>query len=260
MGAKVAVVSRVGDDFPEEYLEWLRANGVGVSGLSKVRDAVSTRFALNYDRSWERKLRSVRRAPSILVGDVPEGFRSRAVHVGPIAGEVSADVVLRLHRLCKVLSLDPQGFVRSFDKRGNVSLKKWNAADVLSKVTVFKSTVKELGAVTGKSDLREAVREIAGCGVRVVIVTRGLMGSTLYCDGEVHEIPAYESRVVDPTGAGDLFVGGFLAEYLTTKDVVWCGCVGSAAASFVVEGFGPERFGERDEVYERARLIYGKVA
>jgi sugar/nucleoside kinase (ribokinase family) len=257
LGAKVSIISKVGGDFPEEYLEWLRGSGVGVLGL--VRGGVSTRFALDYGKRWERRLRLVSRAPSILVSDVPQR-KSRAVHVGPIVGEVSADVVLRLRRMGKVLSLDPQGFVRSFDGKGNVSLKRWNAADVLSKVTVFKSTVEELGVVTGKSDLREGVREVAGCGVRVVVVTRGLRGSTLYFDEVFYEIPACKPRVVvDPTGAGDVFVGGFLAEYLACTDPVWCGCVGSAAASFVVEGFGPERFGERDEVYERARQIYGKV-
>lgn len=261
LGAKVSVISKVGGDFPQEYMEWLRTNDVGVSGLGEVRDAASTRFVLGYDERWERKLRLERRAPPILVTDVPQGFRSRAVHVAPIAGEVSPDVVLRLRRVCKVLSLDPQGFVRSFDEKGNVSLKRWRAADVLSKVNVFKSTARELRAVTGKSELKEAAKEIADCGVKVVVVTRGLKGSTLYSDEEFYDIPACEPKVVvDPTGAGDSFVGGFLAEYLTSKDAVWCGCVGSAAASFVVEGFGPERFGERDEVYERAREIYEKVS
>jgi len=261
MGAKVSVVSKVGGDFPDEYLEWLRVNDVGVSGLGKLRNAATTRFALDYDRSWERKLRLERQAPPILVKDVPQGLRSRAVHIAPIANEVSDDVVFRLRRVCRVLSLDPQGFVRSFDGRGNVSLKRWRAVDVLSKVDVFKSAVKELRAMTGKSEVREAVKEVADCGVRVVVVTSGLKGSTLYFEDGFYDIPAWESRVVvDPTGAGDSFVGGFLAEYLTCKDVVWCCCVGSAAASFVVEGFGPERFGERDEVYERARQIYGKVA
>jgi sugar/nucleoside kinase (ribokinase family) len=63
---------------------------------------------------------------------------------------------------------------------------------------------------------------------------------------------------LDPTGAGDVFIGAFLAEYIRTKDPVWCACVGSASASFVVEGIGPERFGERQETYERAKEIYEK--
>ena len=62
----------------------------------------------------------------------------------------------------------------------------------------------------------------------------------------------------DPTGAGDAFIGAFLAEYVSGKDPEWCSCVGSAASSFVVEGIGPAVFGEKEETYLRARQIYGK--
>ena len=62
----------------------------------------------------------------------------------------------------------------------------------------------------------------------------------------------------DPTGAGDAFIGAFLAEYVSGKDPEWCSCVGSAASSFVVEGIGPAEFGEKEETYLRARQIYGK--
>jgi sugar/nucleoside kinase (ribokinase family) len=64
---------------------------------------------------------------------------------------------------------------------------------------------------------------------------------------------------VDPTGAGDAYMGPFLAEYGQGKNVLWCACVGSAASSFVIEGIGSEKFGERHEVYERARKIYDKI-
>lgn len=261
LGAGVSVVSKVGADFPKEYVEWLRVSGVDLSGLKRVQGAKTTRFALEYGGSWERKLVLEERAPSIMVADVPLGLRAKTVHIAPIAGEVARGVALRLRRVCGVLSLDPQGFVRRFSENGKATLKKWNDGDVLSKVDVFKSTVRELEAMTGEMQVRKAVLEIVGCGVKVVIVTRGLRGSTLYCEGDFLDIPAYESRVVvDPTGAGDSFIGGFLAECMRSRDAVWCGCVGSAAASSVVEGFGPERFGECHEVYERAHQIYRKVA
>lgn len=72
-----------------------------------------------------------------------------------------------------------------------------------------------------------------------------------------YHVPACKPRIVrDPTGAGDAFAGAFLAEYLRGTEPVWCCCVGSAAASFVVEEVGPHRFGEKKEVYDRARKIY----
>jgi sugar/nucleoside kinase (ribokinase family) len=104
-----------------------------------------------------------------------------------------------------------------------------------------------------------AAKKIQDYGVKIVIITRGMRGSTLFFDDSLYNVPACKSRLVlDPTGAGDAFIGAFLAEYIRGKDPVWCACVGSASASFVVEGIGPERFGERQETYERAKEIYEK--
>ena len=50
----------------------------------------------------------------------------------------------------------------------------------------------------------------------------------------------------------------FLTEYLRQKDSTWCACVGSAAASVVVEGLGPTYFGKKEEIYRRAKILYEK--
>jgi sugar/nucleoside kinase (ribokinase family) len=64
--------------------------------------------------------------------------------------------------------------------------------------------------------------------------------------------------VVDPTGAGDVFIGAFLIEYTRAKETVWCACVGSAAASMVVESLGATSIGQKDEIYRRAEALYEK--
>jgi sugar/nucleoside kinase (ribokinase family) len=97
-------------------------------------------------------------------------------------------------------------------------------------------------------------------GIGVVIATRGIRGSRLLFEGRFYDLPACKPRVFkDPTGAGDAFIGAFLAEYVRGKAPVWCACVGSAAASFVLEGVGPTVFGERAETYSRAEDIYNRV-
>jgi sugar/nucleoside kinase (ribokinase family) len=96
-------------------------------------------------------------------------------------------------------------------------------------------------------------------GVETVIVTMGAKGSILSVGGAQYNIAACPSQVlVDPTGAGDVFMGGFLTEYLGQKESIWCACVGSAAASVVVEGLGPTYFGTKDEIYARAKVLYEK--
>ena len=107
--------------------------------------------------------------------------------------------------------------------------------------------------------MRSAIKSIHDFGVENVIVTLGVKGAVLSVSGTIYNIPACKSAaLVDPTGAGDVFMGGFLTEYVRQKDSFWCACVGSAAASLVVEGIGPTFLGEKEEIYRRARSIYEK--
>jgi len=259
LGAKVSVISKVGGDFPSEYVKWLKANGVDLSGLKQVREASTTRFLLKYGKKG-RQLQLKSRAPPISPEDVPGSLRAEAVHVAPIANELSQGVIDKLRALTDTLSLDPQGFVRRFDEQGNVKLGRWEETRILRQINVYKSSFSEIKAVTGLTDLKLAVQKIHSYGPRIVMVTRAMKGSTLFLDGELYEIPACKPRVVkDFTGAGDAFIGAFLAEHVQGKDPAWCACVGSAASSFVVEGVGPAVFGEKKETYARASEIYGKM-
>jgi sugar/nucleoside kinase (ribokinase family) len=258
LGAKVSVISKVGEDFPSEYVEWLKANGVDLSGLRHIRDASTTRFLLKYEKQ-KRQLQLKNQAPPIYPKDVSNSLQAKAIHIAPIANELSQGVIEKLRGLTTVLSLDPQGFVRKFDEQGNVRLGKWKNPQVLHQIDIYKSSLDEIKAVTGLPDFRRAVQKIREYGVKIIVVTKGMKGATLFFDEEFHEIPACKSKVVqDVTGAGDVFIGAFLAEYVQGKDPVWCACVGSAAASFIVEGLGPVVFGEKEETYKRAIRIYEK--
>jgi len=259
LGAKVSVISKVGGDFPSEYVVWLEENGVDLSGLKQVRAGSTTKFLLKYGKGG-RQLQLKSRAPPISPEDVSSSLRAKAVHVAPIANELSKGVIDKLRALTDTLSLDPQGFVRRFDEQGNVRLGRWEETGILRQIDVYKSSFSEIKAATGLTDLQLAVQKIHSYGPRIVMVTRGMKGSTLFFDGELYEIPACKPRVVrDFTGAGDAFIGAFLAELVQGKDPVWCACVGSAASSFVVEGVGPAVFGEKKETYARASEIYGKM-
>lgn len=259
LNAKVSVISKVGEDFSDRHTAWLNANGVDLSGLKRIKGALTTRFILKYT-NWKRQLQLKSRAPLILPEDVPSSLRARAIHVAPIVNELSYDVVDKLRSLTDTLSLDPQGFVREFDTKGNARLRKWNDPRILEQIDIYKSSSSEIRMVTGFADLRLAMEKICHYGAKIIIVTMGMKGSKLLLEGKFHDIPACKPRVIcDPTGAGDVFIGAFLAEYVRGKDSAWCGCVGSASASFVVEGAGPEVFGEREEIYARAAKIYGKT-
>jgi sugar/nucleoside kinase (ribokinase family) len=258
LDAKVGVISKVGKDFPSEYVQRLSCEGVNLSRLKFVKKALTTKFVLTY-RNGSRKLQLQEKAPNIYVRDIGS-VGSKVIHIAPVANEVTEKAIEKLRTRTKVLSLDPQGFTRKFDKKGNVSPKKWADKSILEVIDIFKSSLNEVKLVSGVKNLESAMMKIYEYGIKIVIVTLGLKGAKLFFEDSFYNIPAYKPKVVkDLTGAGDTFIGAFLAEYVKGKDPLWCACIGSAAASFVVQGIGSELFGEKEEVYERANKLYKEI-
>lgn len=259
LDARVSVISKVGEDFSEEYLGLLSSNAIDLSGLTRVKGTLTTRFILKSENQ-KQKLQLKSQAPPILLQDVPRSLRAKAIHIAPIVHEISREVIEQLRTQTDTLSLDPQGFVRRFDRSGNMHLSRWYDPLVLQQADLYKSSLDEIKAVTGLADLHSAMKKIHRCGVKTVLVTAGVKGSTLLLEDRIYDIPPCQPKVVkDSTGAGDAFIGGFLAEYTKREEPLWCACVGSAAASFVVEGVGPAVFGEKKETYERATDIHDEV-
>jgi len=260
MGAEVSIISKVGGDFPNEYYRWLISEGVDLSMLQRVKNASTTSYMLIYDSEGERQLVLNAKAPAIEPAEIPDSLLSKAIHVSPIAGEVSFEVTKKLRQHSDLLSLDPQGFLRRFDEDGRAHLEKLDDPKILREFDVFKASRSEIEAATGKSDLLQAIRKIHSCGVEIVIVTRGSRSTILSINGKLYKIPAVKPKVVaDTTGAGDVFIGAFLAEYIKGKDPIWSSCVGSASASYVIEKVGPRGFRSKREVYERAGEIHEKT-
>ena len=258
--ATASVISKVGGNFPEAYLWWLRQEGIDLSGVIKQADEPTTCFELNYNADLsDRVLNLKSKGAPINLADVPADLQAKAIHIAPIANEVSFEVVEHLKQCADILSLDPQGLLRSFDEAGNVTENASLDTRIFSLINIYKSSQNEIYNLTGESELKPAIKAIHDVGVETVIVTMGAKGSVLSVEGAQYNIAACPSQVlVDPTGAGDVFMGGFLTEYLRQKESIWCACVGSAAASVVVEGLGPTYFGKKEEIYQRAKILYEK--
>ena len=109
----------------------------------------------------------------IEVADVPADFQAKAVHIAPIANEVSFEVVEQLKHCADVVSLDPQGLLRSFDEAGNVTENASVDTRIFSLINIYKSSQNEIYTLTGESDLKHAIKAIHDVGVETVIVTMG---------------------------------------------------------------------------------------
>jgi sugar/nucleoside kinase (ribokinase family) len=256
LGAKTAIISKIGQDFPEAYIQWLHTQGINLSGLKRIKGAKTTIFTLEY-RNEKRQMRLINRAPLIGPRDIPANLRAKAIHIAPIVSEIRPKTIHVARKITSILSLDPQGLVRHFDKNGNMKLKQGTKTKILEQIDIYKSSQEELKAATALTNLQAAMKKIQTYGAKIVITTKGTKGSTLLFKNRFREIPACEPRaVIDPTGAGDAYIGAFLAEYVRGSEPYWCACVGSAAASFVMEGIGATVFGEMKQVYTRAEKIF----
>jgi len=260
LDATASVISKVGANFPEAYLWWIKQEGIDLSSVIRYAEEPTTRFELSYGEDLVgRTLKLTSKGTPLELKDVPAHFHAKAIHVAPIANEVSLEVIEHLKHCAGVLSLDPQGLLRRFDREGNITENEKVDKRILSLFNIYKSSQGEIYALTGKSELKPAIKAIHNLGVETVIVTMGAKGSILSVEGAQYNIAACPSQVlVDPTGAGDVFIGGFLTEYLKQRESIWCACVGSAAASTVVEGLGPTYFGKKEQIYERAKNLYEK--
>jgi sugar/nucleoside kinase (ribokinase family) len=260
LDATPSIISKVGGDFPEAYLWWLGQEGIDLAGVTKLAGEPTTCFELTYNKALsERTLKIKSKGPALSPDDVPRDFHAKAVHIAPIANEIPYELVEELKQRADILSLDPQGLLRSFDEAGNVSENAEVDNRIFSLINIYKSSQNEIYMLTGESELKPAIKAIHDVGVETVLVTMGAKGAVLSVEGAQYNIDACPSQViVDPTGAGDVFIGAFLTEYLRQKESLWCASVGSAAASCVVEGIGPTYFGKKEEIYRRATELYEK--
>jgi sugar/nucleoside kinase (ribokinase family) len=258
--ATASVISRVGGNFPDAYLWWLGQEGIDLSAVTKHVSEPTTCFELTYNKDLtERTLKLKSKGPTLKPEDIPRDFHAKAVHIAPIDDEIPYEIVERLKGCTDILSLDPQGLLRSFDEAGNVTENACVDYRIFSLINIYKSSEHEIFALTGETELKPAIKVIHDVGVETVIVTLGVKGSLLSVEGAQFHVEACPSTVlVDPTGAGDVYIGSFLAEYVRQKESLWCASVGSAAASCVVEGIGSTYFGKKEEIYRRANSLYEK--
>ena len=259
LGANVSSISKVGADFSDEHVSWLNRNGVDLRGVTR-SDGPTTRFKIIYSDAT-RTLQLVARCEPIGLEDLKCEVKTKAIHIAPIANEISSKAALSLCRYGKLISLDPQGLLRSFDRNGHVHPKRWLDKALLKEVHVLKASSRELSLATQIRDLKKGLSKARRLGPRICLATMGAHGALLLTeDALYYKVPAFTPpQVVDPTGSGDTFAGAFLVEYLRTKESVWSTAFASAAASFVVEGVGPSNFGTRHQAEERAAKIMEKV-
>jgi sugar/nucleoside kinase (ribokinase family) len=251
---KIDVRTKVGFDMPDPFLNRLRGLGINLDH-SVAPYSETTRFVLDYRREG-RHLKVVSICEQIMPQDL-KGIPD-VVLITPIIGEVSNNAISVIK--AGMIVLDPQGFVRHRNPNGFIVLKPWLDEALIRRTTILKSSESELSFITGEIDLTRGMYKLLKLGVEVVIVTKGEKGALMLTDSGLFKIPVFESKKVsDPTGAGDVFIGGFLCEYLSGEDPLWCASAGAAIASCNVETLGASLDASVKEVRRRSQYIYNRA-
>lgn len=261
------LVARVGEDYPREWIDGIKQRGFDIRGIHVLPEAIDLRSfyvytdvytrltedpaahftrlkqpfpkaLLNYTRpanSYDSRSRLT--TISLRQSDIPEDFLdATAAHLCPIdyLTHTLLPAVLRQNGFSTV-TLDPSA--------GTMSPTFWDDIPAMvTGLTAFLPNEEELrNLFHGRStDLWQMMETIANYGCEIVVVKRGERGQYLYerATRARWEIPAYPAKVVDPTGAGDSFCGGFLAGYRQTYEPLQAALYGGISASLTVEGSG----------------------
>ena len=125
--------------------------------------------------------------------------------------------------------------------------KRQSLLRLLRHVNIYVANDQEARQLSGEFNLVKAAKYLHSHGPDMVLIKKGEHGVFLYSDKLIFSIPAYPTeQVIDPTGAGDTFAGGFMG-YLsrvksaTATDIKKAVAYGTIAASYNVEGFGTEK-------------------
>jgi sugar/nucleoside kinase (ribokinase family) len=119
--------------------------------------------------------------------------------------------------------------------------------EVLKRIDVLVINDEEARQLSGELSLLKAAAKIVEMGPRILIIKKGEHGALLFDGDKLFSAPALLlPMVIDPTGAGDTFAGGFMGYLAATDDTSFDNLkraiiYGSAMASFVVEDFGTRR-------------------
>lgn len=251
-----AIVSVVGEDFPEEYLKMLQDKNINIEGIEVVKGGKTFFWSgkyhndLNNRDTLETQLNVLENFKPI----VPNSYKNaEIVMLGNLHPLVQTSVLDQMETKPKLVVLDTMNFWM------DISMPE--LLEVIKRTDVITINDAEARQLSGEYSLVKAAQKIHTMGPKYVIIKKGEHGALLFQDKDIFFAPALPlEEVFDPTGAGDTFAGGFSGYIAKTANLDFDNLKnaiihGSNLASFCVEKFGTERMLEinKQEINDRLK-------
>lgn len=238
--SEVKLVAVVGEDFPDEHIDFLKSKGVDVDGLQKMQGKTFRwKGRYDYDLNEAHTLATHLNVFEKFQPEVPEAYReSSYVFLANIDPDIQWNVLEQVKKP-KFVACDTMNF---WIEGKPEALKR-----LLSKVDLFVLNEGEAREFAKEPNLIKASKKILSYGPKTVIIKRGEYGALMFNGGTIFSAPAYPlESIFDPTGAGDSFAGGLMGYLANTDDTSESNIrqaiiFGSVMASFNVEDFSLNR-------------------
>lgn len=255
--APVHLVGIVGSDFPTEARELYAAHGIDVEGLEVV-EGETFRWGGRYHADMNRRdtLFTHLNVFEHFHPKLPESYRdAEVVFLANIHPSLQMEVLEQVR--------DPR-FVALDTMNLWIDIARDDLAEVLKKIDLLFLNDEEARQLSGETNLVAAVRALRAMGPEAVVVKKGEHGAVLFDDSATPYVQSTVllDQVVDPTGAGDAFAGGFLghvARVGNTEDVTLRSAMvhGTVLASYTTERFGIDRLAElrESDISERSDVL-----
>ena len=244
LGLQAAVVTACAPE-DEPLLDELRAAGVWVS---VVPSKATTTFRNDYDPEGRRTQIISAQAATIELAHIPDAWREAPItHLGPVAQELPATLVTAFP--ASLLGVTPQGWLRSWDAGGRVTHSALPVPPPLLSLPANAFLALSIEDLDYNPPL---IRRYVKLALRVAI-TNGSDSARLSANGKSATVSAYPAKVVDPTGAGDVFAAALFIRYAETGDLLASAQFAHAADACAIEGVGTSAIPNRHEVERRVR-------
>jgi ribokinase len=236
---EVGIIGVVGHDYPETYLDQLKKAGFDLDGVRRI-DYTSFHVWILHEGEGRRQIiyrldSGKNQALDPTDEDLPSSIvKAKGVHICPILG--ASQAILMEH----LLSNKVPTFLDLIVIPDQIDVHSGHNRNYWPKLHGFLPSIEEVRALFGNLPLGDLIHNMQEVGPELFAIKMGALGCVVRnpIDGEIYHVPAYPTNVIDATGAGDSFCGGFMVGAQGTGDPIMAALYGTVSASFVIEDFG----------------------
>ncbi len=259
---KINLVSIVGDDFPSTAIEMLKKHNINTKGLEIIRGEKtffwSGRYHVNMNirDTLETQLNVLEKFNPVL----PEEFKQpEFLMLGNLTPSIQKKAINQITNQPKLVVLDTMNFWMDHFMK--------DLKETIKKIDVLTINDDEARQLSEEHSLVTAAEKILKMGPKYLIIKKGEHGALLFDKKQTFYVPALPlKKVLDPTGAGDSFAGGFVGSLEQSKEISFKNMKkalvnATAIASFCVEDFGTKKLTQitKSDLEKRTQKIINLV-